>query len=264
VDGRTLTFRLFGINNQNFIMRDEETGSWWQQVSGEALHGPLKGRRLKPVLHDEISFAVFRAERPRGRVLRPLAKHAGDYEDWNWEKQMKKVPTVRGKDKDDPFEPRAVVVGVRIGETARAYPFPLLRRQSPVVDRLGGEPIVIVVGDDKKSVRVFKTTVDGRELTFARRAGVRPLQLVDAETASEWDFSGRAVAGPLLGQRLEKVRALKEYWFDWKTYNPQTGAYAAGEREARAADGGTSSSAAGQHTSGLDSPAPRATPTEVR
>jgi hypothetical protein len=24
------------------------------------------------------------------------------------------------------------------------------------------------------------------------------------------------------------VRALKEYWFDWKAYNPATGVYAAG------------------------------------
>jgi hypothetical protein len=48
VDGKPLHFHLAGINNQNFIMRDEETGSWWQQVSGEAIHGPLKGRRLRP------------------------------------------------------------------------------------------------------------------------------------------------------------------------------------------------------------------------
>ena len=26
----------------------------------------------------------------------------------------------------------------------------------------------------------------------------------------------------------EKVYALKEYWFDWKTYNPATGLYTAG------------------------------------
>ena len=51
---------------------------------------------------------------------------------------------------------------------------------------------------------------------------------MDAETASEWDFAGRAVAGPLAGQQLEKVHALKEYWFDWKTYNPATGVYTAG------------------------------------
>jgi hypothetical protein len=28
VNGRVLHFHLAGINNQNFIMRDEETGSW--------------------------------------------------------------------------------------------------------------------------------------------------------------------------------------------------------------------------------------------
>jgi hypothetical protein len=228
VDGRTLRFRLFGINNQNFIMRDEETGSWWQQVSGEAIHGPLEGRRLAPVHHDEISFGIWRAERPMGRVLKPDAAFAHDYADWNWEKQMKKVPTVRPKGKDDPLEPRTVVVGVRIGERARAYPFPALRRQRPVVDRLGGQPILLVVGDDLKSIRVFRATVDGRALSFARRVGVRPLRLFDSETGSEWDFTGTAVSGPLAGRKLEKVRALKEYWFDWKAYNPATGVYDAG------------------------------------
>ena len=44
-----LTFHLVGINNQNFVMQDVETGTWWQQVSGEAILGPLKGRRLQLV-----------------------------------------------------------------------------------------------------------------------------------------------------------------------------------------------------------------------
>ena len=101
------------------------------------------------------------------------------------------------------------------------------------MDRVGGVPILLVVGDDKKSIRVFKGTVDGRSLTFARRLGVRPLRLFDTETGSEWDFSGTAVSGTLAGRRLEKVRALKEYWFDWKTYNPATGVYVAGARAGR-------------------------------
>ena len=92
MDGRALRFRLFGINNQNFIMRDDETGSWWQQVTGEAIHGPLKGRRLRPVFHDEISFGVFRQERPMGRVLKPVPESAKEYADWNWEKQHEEGP----------------------------------------------------------------------------------------------------------------------------------------------------------------------------
>ena len=36
IDGLRLTFHLAGINNQNFVMRDEETGTYWQQISGAA------------------------------------------------------------------------------------------------------------------------------------------------------------------------------------------------------------------------------------
>ena len=46
LDGRTLRFRLIGINNQNFLMEDLDTGSWWQQVTGVAVSGPLAGKRL--------------------------------------------------------------------------------------------------------------------------------------------------------------------------------------------------------------------------
>jgi hypothetical protein len=228
VDGRTLTFRLFGINNQNFIMRDEETGTWWQQVTGDAIHGPLKGKRLVRVIHDEISFALWKAERPGGRVLRPDQGYTDEYYDWNWEKRMKKQRTVVQKTKDDPLDPRAVVLGVEVFGQSRAYPFPKLRAQSPVVDRLGGEPIVVVLGEDRKSVRAFKASVDGRPLSFLKKAGARPLRLIDAETGSEWDFAGAAVSGPLAGRALEKLPALKEYWFDWKTYHPDTSVYALG------------------------------------
>ena len=62
LDGQRLTFRLSGINNQNFVMRDEQTGTWWQQVSGLAIQGRLKGRRLTLVPHDELLFATWKAE----------------------------------------------------------------------------------------------------------------------------------------------------------------------------------------------------------
>ena len=61
-EGRVLHFRLWGINNQNFIMRDEETGSWWQQVSGECIFGELKGRKLKLFDHDELTYATWKRE----------------------------------------------------------------------------------------------------------------------------------------------------------------------------------------------------------
>ena len=47
VQGQRLTFHLVGIHNQNFIMRDEETGSFWQQVSGRCIAGPMLGAQLE-------------------------------------------------------------------------------------------------------------------------------------------------------------------------------------------------------------------------
>jgi len=56
VDGRALHFYLAGINNQNFLMRDKETGTWWQQITGKAIYGPLKGASLDLVPYDELTF----------------------------------------------------------------------------------------------------------------------------------------------------------------------------------------------------------------
>ena len=46
IDGLRLTFHLAGINNQNFLMRDEETGTYWQQISGARRFGTARGSQL--------------------------------------------------------------------------------------------------------------------------------------------------------------------------------------------------------------------------
>ena len=66
VAGLRLTFHLAGINNQNFLMRDEETGTYWQQISGAAVSGPLKGRQLTLVHSDELTFATWKVGRAAG------------------------------------------------------------------------------------------------------------------------------------------------------------------------------------------------------
>jgi hypothetical protein len=234
VDGRPLKFHLAGINNQNFIMRDEETGSWWQQVTGEAIQGPLKGRKLKQVFSDELSFAVWRRERPGGRVLKPDERVARHYESADWEEQYAKLPVVTPQDPADPLPPRTLVVGLTVNGAAKAYPVDDVRKQLLILDHLGGVPVFLTAGDDGKSVRAFERVVDGRTLEFFVKAGESPSPvaggLVDAETGSAWDFTGLAVSGPLAGKRLRKIPVLLDYWFDWKLYHPDTAHYALGAR----------------------------------
>jgi hypothetical protein len=232
VNGRKLNFHLSGINNQNFIMRDEETGSWWQQVTGEAILGPLKGQRLRSVFHDELTFGLWKQERPQGRVLRPdeAVARAGKYPPANWEERMASVPVATSSNPDATLAARTLVIGVALNGASKAYPFDALARQSPILDSVGGTPLFIIIGDDKKSVRAYERMLDGRKLEFFVKPDAAPLRLVDAETGSEWDFAGQATAGPLAGRQLQRVAILNDYWFDWKAYHPETTVYQLGDR----------------------------------
>lgn len=213
-------------------MRDEETGSWWQQVTGEAIQGPLKGQRLRPVFHDELTFGLWKREKPAGRVLRPDAEiaRAGNYAPANWEERMAKVPVTTSAAINKSLEPRTLVIGLTVNVVSKAYPFDAVLKQSLILDDVGGVPIFIVVGDDKRSVRVFERVVDGRKLEFFVKPKASSLTLVDAETGSEWDFTGKATGGPLNGRQLKKVALLNDYWFDWQTYYPKTLLYELGNR----------------------------------
>jgi hypothetical protein len=167
VNGQQLHFHLAGINNQNFIMRDEETGSWWQQVSGEAILGPLKGQKLRSVFHDEVTFGLWKKEQQHGRVLKPdPTVSEKSYPPANWDERMSKVPVNISQKLDQTLAPRTLIVGVTVGEKSKAYPFEALVKQSPIIDDVSGVPIFLVVGRDGKSVRGFQRIVDGRKLEF--------------------------------------------------------------------------------------------------
>jgi len=213
-------------------MCDEETGSWWQQVSGKAIHGPLKGRHLKEVFHDEISFAIWRHEKAAGRVLKPNEKiaAANQYEAADWETRVGRMRAVEGADVDKRLPPRTLVIGINLGGKSIAYPFSALQKQSPIMDTAGSVPIMLVLGEDNRSVRAFERLVDGRRLEFFKKTEKKELQLIDSETGSSWNFEGQAVAGPLAGRQLNRVSVLEDYWFDWRTYHPETSIYDIGPR----------------------------------
>lgn len=223
LDERTLRFRLIGINNQNFLMEDLETGSWWQQVSGEAISGPLKGRRLSPVLHDEVTFAIWRDEHPASGVLALDAQGSRIARDW--ETRTARSPVVTTVRDGDPLPPRTVVVGVELGDDSRAYPKDVVAAAGVVLDDLGGQAIAILDAGDGQSVRVFSATANGAALQLVRRTDTTPATFVDTVTGSTFDFAGRGLSGPFAGSPLERVPHLSDYWFDWRLYHPSTTVY---------------------------------------
>ena len=121
-------------------MRDEETGTFWQQISGRAISGPMAGSQLEPVHSDELSFGLWRSGEPNGMVLKPLTRDAKEYETKDWEARIGKYKTVL----DFPntgLQSRDLVLGVEAFGTSRAYPVKRILEAKVIEDRLGSEPI---------------------------------------------------------------------------------------------------------------------------
>ena len=205
-------------------MRDEQTGTYWQQISGLAVAGPLRGRRLVLVAADELSFSLWKKEQPAGTVLKDAARFVPGYAPKNWDVRMAKAPTVISYAQPG-LGARDLMLGVHASGASRAFPYSAIVKEKLIADRVGAQAVVVVLGPDNRSVRVFERRIPGVPGTPQFYRLTDGPFLMDAETGSEWNFQGCAVAGKLKGVCLARVEAIKDYWFDWRNYNPATTVY---------------------------------------
>ena len=214
-------------------MRDRETGSWWQQASGRAIAGNMKGATLELMPNDELTFALWKSESPHGLVLAPVVGHGDKDYDKKWEEEVAKYPvplTFPGQGLKD----RDVVLGIHLGGQSRAFPLAKVRAQTPLADKVAGVPVALVLGPDGESIRIFRSQLNGTEIDLYRapppnqdsasKEDTSDWKLIDSQ-GNTWNFAGCATSGPATGACLDKIQFLKDYWFDWKNYNPQTTVY---------------------------------------
>jgi hypothetical protein len=71
VNGKAEVFRLVGMDHFNAMFEDSSTKSWWRQVTGEAVAGPLKGASLPEVESFQVSTGKFFSLYPFGTVMNP-------------------------------------------------------------------------------------------------------------------------------------------------------------------------------------------------
>ena len=71
-------------------MRDEQTGTWWQQVTRPGDSRTAEGPPAALVPHDQVTFATWKHEQPKGQVLKLDEKVAKDdeYVPADWEERM--------------------------------------------------------------------------------------------------------------------------------------------------------------------------------
>ena len=213
-------------------MYDHQTRSLWSHITGEAIRGPLKGKRLKPLVSTpQITWKMWQQHYPKTRVLSVPTK-GGTREslsqDVYADYHASQRPGVSGMEyTDDRLPNKALVIGakVRVKDGAplfRAYPLTHFVDARVINDTLGGVPLLIFHDKTSFATAVFTRNVAGDVRTFSGQGK----HFAEDNTGTPWNLiTGEATTGNEKGTRLERLPAVNIYWFAWARYYPETSIY---------------------------------------
>ena len=208
----------------SLVMYDRETGSRWSQFLGRAVDGPKRDAELAFVPSVIVTWGVWKTEHPDTLFLDTGSTRLtfDSYEDYYLDPDA--VGAYGESNRDRRFTSKETVLGVGVGDQARAYAIADLFRSKVINDVLGGASIVVAYDEWSDLATVFDRAVAGSVLTFSQ--GTEPREMVDEETGSVWSkLDGRAAAGPLEGERLTMVPSFHLFWFAWSDFYPNTTVY---------------------------------------
>jgi hypothetical protein len=224
IDGQETTFGVSGKLIRNvLVMYDRNTESLWSQLLGEAVEGELKGTKLEYFPSVMTTWAEWKAQYPDTVAL--VKGFSGSSDPYDSYYASGRAGVIGETYQDDRLQTKQFVVGVALGDGAAAYPFSVLSLEPVVNDEVGGNPILVVFGDDSVTSAVFSREVGDQTLTFSLE-DPESLALTDAETGSTWQgLTGQATGGPLAGERLPRLKSTNSFWFGWKDFYPDTRVY---------------------------------------
>jgi len=233
MDGHPMKFDHAGMFGGNYTIADRETGTRWQQETGEATEGKLKGRHLEIYPFVITSWKAWRQRYPETLVMLPVPGLAEQYAEF-WGRIVSRNTTTPGRPAPNPgqtlhpedarLSAYSLVIGAEVGGARRAYPLDVLKKEGVINDQLGnGEPVLVVYTPDDDTVTMFSRALDARTLTFDRHP--QSSELVDVETGSRWNEYGECVAGKLRGSHLKALMGEPQYWWGWAAYGGPTSVY---------------------------------------
>ncbi len=221
VNGKLETFRLVGMDHFNAMFEDATTKSWWQQATGKAIAGPLKGTALQEIPSRQLALAAWLREYPDTYVLQPDTIFNKDYKDLaGYDKGTLKS----GLEKRDSasWKKKSWVIGIKNNDVSKAYDWNELVKEKVINDSIKGLPVVIALEKDTASFHVFDRHVKGITLHFQKGSNDF---LTDENTGSTWNMDGVCINGTLKGEALKPLQSYQEFWHSWSTFHPNTTKY---------------------------------------
>ncbi|WP_254838107.1 DUF3179 domain-containing protein [Natronomonas marina] len=214
------TFGVSGrLINNNLVMYDRETETWWPQILATSIPGPWNEdpeiASLREFRLVWTTWERWRGHRPDTRVLSTDTGHAKNYgrdpygsynpQGGYYGNDSLLFPALSN---DDTFGRKRVVMGARTPAGAAAFLKDALREREVISGRIGDTPVVAAYDDRLDTAYAYlnpeEATVESTDGTAVR---------VDGERHTPADLP------------LEEVHTFDAMWFAWAGYYPDTNVY---------------------------------------
>ena len=183
----------------------------WSHILGEAMEGPLKGKDLKIIPADMLTWAAWKKEHPKTTVLN-LRRTGRAYTRAFYQ------------------DPHRFVYGFEGAGGVFHCSLGTLKKQPIINASAGGLPRLIAFDPQSTSIRLFDRRVGEQTLSFEARG---PRLMRDRETGSYWRrTTGMALEGPLKGKKLTVEAGIISFAHAWKTFHPDSEEVRADDRKA--------------------------------
>lgn len=233
LEGKTYTFGVSGkLWRDALLMYDHQTRSLWSHITGEAIQGPLTGKRLKPLVSTpQIAWRTWQLNYPgarvlsvptRGRMRESLSQDV--YADYHISQRAGVSGIVYT---DDRLPNKSLVIGVQVptgdGTTQfRAYPLTHFAKTAVINDTLGKVPLLIFHDKTSFATAVFTRNVVDDVRTFR----IKDKHFAEDNIGARWNLiTGETISHKEEGIRLKRLPVVNIYWFAWARYYPETSIY---------------------------------------
>lgn len=210
VNGTPESFRLVGMDHFNAMFEDKSTKTWWRQVSGEAIAGPLKGAVLTELPSQQTTLRQWLSLYPNSKVMQPDSTFIEEYTDLDdYDFGIERGKLTRTDTLS--WEDKSWVVGIEAAEASKAIDWNQLKEERILNLFIAGKPIVVALAADNQSFFAFE------------RPGDLPFRLENDTLmggVERYNLLGHSLSNT--SPPLKQIKAYQEFWHSWRTFHPDT------------------------------------------
>ncbi len=205
------------VRKGNIILADQNTESYWQQMTGKALVGEYANCRLEKIPFLILTYKNFKKAYPHGLIIKKPLNTQYQYEK-NFFAPLDLFPlqihssTSYSTKKPIGKTAQELVLSLNINDSLFTFPYEYIKQKKCINKVLAGNYITIFWQEffsdhpSKKTIyqgfpAVYSSFIDGERLIFQKKDSI----FIDKQTLSKWTFLGKCYSGFHKGKKLKKV-----------------------------------------------------------